>query len=431
MSNRISIQLDINRCNGCINCLKRCPTQAIRVRDKKAYMLTERCIDCGLCIRVCPHKAKKTTSDSIAKLKEYKYTIALPPPSLYGQFNNLANRKVVNDALKAIGFDDVFEVTKAAFLMRNARSEYIEKNKEKIVYPIISTSCSVVTRLIMVKYPDLIENLLPLITPIELAALLGRDRAIATLNLKAEEIGCVFITPCPAKVSEAHSPIGTDKKNVDLAIAINEIYPILLKQMESKKESPTPKTALDAVVTKQMSEDVLFEIDELKYLAVDGIENVIKVLEDIESHDYGLEYVQLNACNAGCYGGVLQVENPYIARFKSKNIKPEPEEELLSVEIPSLDRLTWDKELEYNPVMELGGNRRENFERYSKLQKLTASLPGLDCGRCGAPTCASFAEDVVRDKAEVSDCVVIFREQMEHIFKMMGASFDLKGDEQD
>ena len=84
-----SVRLDEEKCMGCTNCIKRCPTQAIRVRSGKAHIISERCIDCGECIRVCPHHAKYSHRDSMNRIIEFKYRVALPAPSLYGQFNNL------------------------------------------------------------------------------------------------------------------------------------------------------------------------------------------------------------------------------------------------------------------------------------------------------------------------------------------------------
>ena len=125
-----SVTLDKDLCKGCINCIKRCPTEAIRVRDGKAHILAERCIDCGECIRICPHHAKKPLYDPLTILDDFKYTIALPPPSLYGQYNNLEEQDVVLAALLDMGFDDVYEVAKAAELVSDATRRILQTGCE-------------------------------------------------------------------------------------------------------------------------------------------------------------------------------------------------------------------------------------------------------------------------------------------------------------
>lgn len=107
-----SVTLDRDLCHGCINCVKRCPTEAIRVRDGKAKILSDRCIDCGECIRICPHHAKKPIFDPLSVMDQYEYTVALPAPSLYGQFNNLDDVEIILRALIDMGFDDIFEVSR-------------------------------------------------------------------------------------------------------------------------------------------------------------------------------------------------------------------------------------------------------------------------------------------------------------------------------
>jgi Fe-S-cluster-containing hydrogenase component 2 len=86
-----SVTLDEDKCMGCTNCIKRCPTEAIRVRDGKAYIIAERCIDCGECIRICPYHAKIAVTDPLDAIDDYRYKIALPAPTLYGQFENLTS----------------------------------------------------------------------------------------------------------------------------------------------------------------------------------------------------------------------------------------------------------------------------------------------------------------------------------------------------
>lgn len=158
-----SVRLDEELCKGCINCIKRCPTQAIRVQDGKARINKKFCIDCGECIRVCPHHAKHAVYDQLQEMERFRYKVALPAPSLYSQFNNLDDINIVLHALLLMGFDDVFEVSAAAELVSEATRSYLTEHEDQL--PLISTACPSVVRLIRVRFPNLIPHLLPLNPP--------------------------------------------------------------------------------------------------------------------------------------------------------------------------------------------------------------------------------------------------------------------------
>lgn len=182
-----SVRLDEEKCEGCTNCIKRCPTEAIRVRNGKAHIISERCIDCGECIRICPHHAKYAECDSFNKILDYKYRVALPAPTLYGQFNNLDDVDYVLTALKSMGFDDAFEVSRGAELVSSATRILMESGKLK--KPVISSACPAVCRLIRVRFPKLIDHLLDLNSPMEEAARLARIEAVEKTGLAPSEIG--------------------------------------------------------------------------------------------------------------------------------------------------------------------------------------------------------------------------------------------------
>src|SRR5690606_37307330 len=109
-----SVTLDKDKCRGCTNCIKRCPTEAIRVREGKARIIAERCIDCGECIRVCPYHAKIAVTDPLSSIDRFQYKIALPAPALYGQFKDVTDINDILYALKGLGFDYVYEVARGA-----------------------------------------------------------------------------------------------------------------------------------------------------------------------------------------------------------------------------------------------------------------------------------------------------------------------------
>ena len=137
-----SVSLDESKCTGCTTCLKRCPTEAIRIRDGHAVISTVRCIDCGECIRVCPHKAKRAVHDGLESLHDFRYTVALPAPSLYGQFENLERIGYVISGLKKLGFDGVYDMNFTADLtIMEEATELIDRVRGGGKLPVI-TSCS-------------------------------------------------------------------------------------------------------------------------------------------------------------------------------------------------------------------------------------------------------------------------------------------------
>ncbi len=409
-----SVTLDEDKCKGCTNCIKRCPTEAIRVRDGKARILSERCIDCGECIRICPHHAKRAKYSTLKVLNDFKYKIALPAPSLYGQFNNLDDVDYVLNGLIKLGFDDVFEVSAAAELVSDATRSLM--NDGLLKKPVISSACPAIVRLIRVRFPDLCSHVLPLNSPMEVAAEIAKKRAMEKTGLKEEDIGCIFISPCPAKITDINVPISKAKSSVDAAIAISEIFPKLSSKMDKLTElEPIAKSGIIGVSWATSGGESVALIKE-KYLAADGIENVIKVLEDIEDEKIqDLDFIELNACTGGCVGGVLCVENPFIAKVRIKKIRKylPVSQNHLSGDDNSRKSMDWEKSLEFSDVLTLSKNIREAMEMLIQIQNIEESLPGLDCGACGSPTCRSFAEDVIKGNCTKLDCVFLLKEKME------------------
>ena len=189
-----SVSIDVSRCTGCTMGLKRCPTEAIRIKDGHAVINPDRCIDCGVCIRYCPNNAKKSICNSFEEIKNYKYRIVLPAPALMAQFDNLDNIGYVIQGLLDIGFDEVFEVAKAAELVSCYTRLYLQT--EGVRRPVISTACPVVARLIVLRFPFLKDNLLPLLPPMEVAAALAREAPEASKPTRR-------YWPEPAKISRA------------------------------------------------------------------------------------------------------------------------------------------------------------------------------------------------------------------------------------
>lgn len=419
-----SVTLDKDRCLGCTNCIKRCPTQAIRVREGKAQIISERCIDCGECVRTCPHHAKKARHDSLSQLENYRYTVALPAPALYGQFNHLDDIEIVLQGLLALGFDDVFEVSRGAEIVSDATRRLM--NEGRLKKPVISSACPAVVRLIRVRFPDLCDHVLPLKSPMEVAAMLAREEAVRKTGLPPEEIGIFFLSPCAAKVTDVRVPIGIERSQVDGVLAISDLYPRLVSKMnhlssggageEPGKTEPLAHSGIIGVSWSSIGGEAAGLLNE-NHLAADGVENVIKVLEELEDEKLQeLDFIELNACSGGCVGGIFAAENGYVARARIQRLRkylPVSCNRLQDAGNPA--RLEWTERLEYAPVMSLAGSVEEAMRLMNEIDAICDRLPQLDCGSCGAPTCRALAEDVVRGLARESDCIFRMRREIQEI----------------
>ena len=414
-----SVILDEEKCTGCTTCLKHCPTEAIRIRGGRAVISSERCIDCGECIRVCPEKAKKAVSGKLSNMERFKWKIALPAPTLYGQFDNLDDIDYVIDGLLKIGFDQVFEVSKAAELVSAYTRQYLKT--DGVIKPAISSACPVVLRLISLRFPSLCDHIIHMLPPMEVAARLAKDKAQKEHpELSPEEIGVCFISPCPAKVSYVKNGFANYKSQVDEVVAINDVYFSLIGKMRKTDEVEAHSESGRIGIGWARSGGEATAIFNEDYLAADGINNVIHVLDQIENGNIPpLEFIELNACTGGCVGGVLGIQNPFIAKARLQALRRylPVSQNILSKEesnyIP--DSYLLDELPEYSPISRLSESIGESMRMMADIQKLKSNLPGIDCGACGAPSCRAFAEDIVKGLISLDNCPIAKKTKMEEL----------------
>ena len=402
-----SVYLDEKKCSGCTACLKHCPTEAIRIREGHASIDPDRCIDCGECIRVCPHNAKKAVCEKLSAMDKFKWKIALPAPSLYGQFDNLEDVDYVLDGLIKIGFDDVFEVSAAAELVSAYTRLYLKT--EGVKKPAISSACPVVIRLIGLRFPSLTDNIIHMLPPMEVAAMLARKRAKREHpELTDEEIGVCFISPCPAKVSYVKNGFAGYKSQVDTVVSINDIYFQIIAKMQPKADIKSLSNSGMIGIGWASTGGEATAIFNESYLAADGIENVIRVLDQVENGNIPpLEFIELNACSGGCVGGVMTMQNPFIAKARLQTLRrylPVSQNFLSKEESYIPESYIFNEIPTYHPISRLSDSMAESMRMMADIQKLRDTLPGIDCGACGAPNCRAFAEDTVRNRSCGAKC---------------------------
>ena len=390
-----------------MRCMRVCPTEAIRIREGKAIILGDRCIDCGDCIRVCPERAIRSVVGSYEDISKFKYTVAIPSPSLYSQFGMSVSPNQILNGLKGLAFDDAYDIGRACEIYITVLKEHLATcpgNK-----PIISTLCPSIVRLIQIRFPEFMNNLLSLEAPRGIAGSEVKLEKAKELGLDPNEIGTIYITPCPAKMMALNQPQCKSESNLDGALAISDIYGLLFSSINKLGSMEELHNSTGLGVSLSIPGGCIACLNVDNAVAVDGVRNVIKVLDDLEHGKVtNIKYLELWACPGGCIGGPLAVENHYITKIKVIRLVQQFGKER-SIKDEEVDRLreylSCDVKLSSLPIKPLGRDAVDAIKKMKERKAIMESLPNIDCGACGAPTCRAFAEDVIQGRAEILDCV--------------------------
>lgn len=416
-----SVLLKEELCEGCTNCVKNCPTKAIRVHNGKATIRDELCIDCAECIRICAYHAKHSLTASLDDVSGYKYPFALIPPSFYGQFRGVNPRRVRN-ALYALGFKEVFDVSLAAEALSRKTGEFLAANQG--IY--ISSSCPVVVRLVKIMYPELTEYLLPLKAPTDAMAEKARKEAVAR-GIELEEVGTFLITPCPGKNTTTFDPLGIESSPIDKTLDVGQVYQavrsVLAAEQKDLQEQNSPVPYLGLGWGQSGGEvKLLGEKLQSRSLSVSGIHRVKSLLDELSRDNIrGVRYLELAACEYGCVGGIFNVVNPFQARYDLRRLRAQGVEPIEQ----DYDSYNFALPAGFEPLQlgQLDSDLEKAMEKLGQLEREIAVLPGLDCAACGAPDCRTLAEDIVTGAASRSDCVFLLRKQMGELTERLSALF--------
>ena len=150
-------RIDGEVCDGCMSCMRVCPTEAIRIRGGKAIILDALCVDCGICFAACDRHAIEYTAGPVEFDDDFEYRIAVPSSVLYAQFSAEIHIHAIQLALKALGFYEVADLGVPTDQLSRFLVAYIDQNRDRL--PLISSHCPTVIRLIQVKFPDLVDRI--------------------------------------------------------------------------------------------------------------------------------------------------------------------------------------------------------------------------------------------------------------------------------
>jgi Fe-S-cluster-containing hydrogenase component 2 len=401
------LYLQAEKCKACTHCIRVCPTEAIRIRNGKATILNHRCIQCGQCIAACPRKAWEVRSKDLMEILNLGKARAVLDPSVGWQMGMGKNPFEVIDIFKKIGFFEVIELNEALTQYRWALEGYLYSSD--IPKPVIGSACPSVIQLVQVKYPSLLENLLPISLPQKIVAMILENSSKESVS----EGDLYYISPCFALAQAVRDP-SFGHRQYRGAIPFRNIYNSLQIHGRSiRKESmisiphPIDENWKWADPGKWIES---IQIDRL--VVVDGIRNVSEILDRVENGFLEeIQFIEAWACPGGCLGGSLLTENPYLARAnlnhwrkaKQAYIKMEPRDsDFLS---SFSERYRMNPRPFPRPGLRLDEDMARAIAKLREIDRVVKLLPGIDCGSCGCPTCLAFAEDVVQGYAQEGDCL--------------------------
>lgn len=394
------LKLKKSNCKNCYKCIRNCPVKSIKFSSNQAHIVPNECILCGQCFVVCPQNAKEIIDDTNkakALLREDFPVIASIAPSFIANYNG-AGINSIREALKKIGFYDAEETAIGATIVKK-EYENILKNKRKDI--VISSCCHSINLLIQKYFPSSIKYLANIVSPMQAHCLDIKSRYP---NAKT-----VFIGPCLSKKDEAERYNGA----VDCVLTFEELTNWLDSEnikIESQRDITEKSRARLFPTTGGILKTMYCDQDDYSYIAVDGVENCIDALKDIESGNISHCFIEMSACNGSCIGG------PVMEKFHNSPIRDYQQVNSyagkLDFEVEFANSNLIKKEYTY-----IGNNKKfpGNIEIEAILKQMGKTKPEheLNCGSCGYNTCREKAIAVYQGKADLSMCLPFLKEKAE------------------
>ncbi|MBP3745983.1 MAG: 4Fe-4S binding protein [Ruminococcus sp.] len=396
-----SLTLKKSNCKNCYKCIRHCPVKSIRFSGNQAHIISEECILCGQCFVVCPQNAKEI-ADSTEKVKVLLMgeapVVASIAPSFIANYDGCGIENI-RAALKKLGFYDAEETALGATLVKNEYERLLHEEKRDIL---ISSCCHSVNLLIQKYFPNLLPYLADVMSPMQAHC--------ADIKRRMPEAKTVFIGPCVSKKDEAEAYGDI----VDAVLTFEELSS-WLKAEDIKLEYGTiPDNRSKARffpttggILKTMSCNEPY----YTYLAIDGVENCINALRDIEDGNIHSCFIEMSACAGSCIGGPV-MEKHHKAPIQSyKAVSAYAGKEDFDVCQPEPAQMH--KSFAYIP-------QRNNIPNESEIKDILRQMgkndPGqeLNCGSCGYNSCREKAIAIYQGKAEISMCLPFLKEKAEN-----------------
>ena len=399
MSNCLTLKK--SNCKNCYKCIRHCPVKAIRFSGNQAHIIGNECILCGQCFVVCPQDAKQIV-DETEKVKVFLQSpepvIVSLAPSFIANYTGVGINSM-RDALQKLGFYDVEETAIGATIVKKEYERMLKEDERDVI---ITSCCHSVNLLIQKYFPSLLGYLADVVSPMQAHC---QDIKKRFPNAKT-----VFIGPCVAKKDEAEHYEGI----VDAVLTFEELTTMLdEKGIELKPEIDTTKESrarffpTTGGILKTMTE----KPEGYTYIALDGVENCIDALRDIENGKIHKCFIEMSACTGSCIGGPVMEKYHRSSRIKDYILVTDyAGEEDFDVSTPSFPEVR--KQFEY---IEHRLSEPSETEIMNVLRQMGKFKPSqeLNCGSCGYNTCREKAKAVCQGKAEISMCLPFLKDKAE------------------
>ena len=394
------LTLKKSNCKNCYKCIRHCPVKSIRFSGNQAHIINNECILCGHCFVVCPQDAKQIVDETEkvkVMLQSGEPVVASIAPSFIANYPGVGIA-AMRRALKKLGFYDAEETAIGATIVKTEYERMLREDNRDVI---ISSCCHSINLLIQKYFPGALHCLADVLSP-----MLAHCQDI---KRRMPEAKTVFIGPCVAKKDEADHYAGL----TDAVLTFEDLTNWLKKEgieLENEMDSEAESRARFFPVTGGVLKTMKKNEDQYTYLAIDGVENCIEALKDIESGKVHRCFIEMNACAGGCISGPIMEKyhkNPikdYIAVAQYAGTKdfdiPQPDFMHLRKSFSPIDR-----EMQMPSDMEIQAILR-------KMGKFKPSQE-LNCGSCGYNTCREKAVAIYQGKAEASMCLPYLKDKAE------------------
>ena len=395
------LTLKKSNCKSCFRCVRKCPVKAIRFSGNQAHIIGNECILCGNCVVQCPQNAKEI-ADGIEKtrvlLQSGEPVVVSLAPSFVANYDGIGIESM-RTALKKLGFYDVEETAIGATIVKNEYERMINEEERDII---ITSCCHSINLLIQKRFPKCLQFLADVMSPMQAHC--------SDIKKRIPGAKTVFVGPCVAKKDEAEYYEGI----VDSVLTFEELDKMLADariELENVSDASQNSRARFFPTTGGVLKTMAQNAPGYTYIALDGVENCMTALKDIESGKIHKCFIEMSACIGSCIGGPVmnRAKKPLVSDYmKVANYAGERDFE---VEQPVY------AELRKNfAAIEHKLTDPSESEIMSVLRQMGKFKPSdeLNCGTCGYNSCRDKAIAVIHGKAEISMCLPFLKDKAEN-----------------